>query len=244
MGKDKRTTTTTRLDPKSQAYVDRMRSLARTAANTLQATGPLTTGPQTMSIEDQAAQFFNPYQSNVIDALSAEYDVARARAMTDANQAATAAGAFGGTRHGVMAGARLGELDRAELSQIGSLLHTGYENALSRGLAYTEHQRQLREQQMREPLLRYQSILNMMNLGMGPTSSTTTNVQHGNALRDALGLGLTAASFFAGGPAAAVPLSQVGLSGLPPAEVVTTPSVPAPALPNIGYIQPGSSIWR
>lgn len=241
MGKDKKTTTTTRLDPASQRYVNEMRLRARGAANTLMST-PLTTGPQTMSIEDQAAQFFNPYQRNVIDALGAEYDTARSRALTDANQAATAAGAFGGTRHGVMAGARLGELDRAEMSQVGSLLHSGYETALSRGLAYTEHQRQLEEQRMREPLMRYNSILQMMNLGMGPTSSTTTNVQEGDFMRDALGLGLTAASFFAGGPAGPAMIGMQGLRGLgSPSLQMTTPPV---TMPNIGYIPPGSSIWR
>ena len=79
-----------------------------------------------------AAGLMNPYQQQVLDAVGADYDKQRAQAHTDANQAATAAGAFGGSRHGVMEGARLGELDQGEMSTMAGLRAQGFNDAMSR----------------------------------------------------------------------------------------------------------------
>lgn len=209
---DKKVTTSTALDPGSQKYVDAMRLQAQRGANTIMGgpggAGPYMpstgaganwgmptngmggswfTGPQTQSIGDQAAAFFNPYQQQVIGGLRGEFDHLRGMAEMGANQQATLGGAFGGSRHGVMAGTRLGELDRAEASQIGGLLHSGYQNALSQGTAYAEQQRQLQQQQMMEPIWRAQMAQGMYQGGMGPTGSTSTSTQPGGGLLGAIG---------------------------------------------------------
>ena len=83
---------------------------------------------------DQAAtdQLMNPYQSQVMDAVGADFDKQRAAAHTQSNQAATQAGAFGGDRHGVMEGARLGELDSAQMATQAQLRQTGFNDAMGR----------------------------------------------------------------------------------------------------------------
>lgn len=212
MGKAKTQSTTQALDPKSQAYVDAQRRAATAGAGVATSSGPFFTGPQTMSIQDQVSPFMNPYISNVVDATRAEYDNLRAKAQVGTNQQATMSGAFGGSRHAIASGARLGEIDRAEGSQISDLYNTGYNNALTQGVAYSEHQRQLQEQQMQEPLFRQQQAMQFLNMGMGPTGSTTTQKTSGNLVGDLAGLGMIGASFF-GGPAGAADAGAVGGAG-------------------------------
>lgn len=147
------------------------------------------TGPQTMSIGDQVKPFMNPYMQHVVDATRGEFDHLRGQAAMGSDQQATMAGAFGGSRHGVATGVRLGELDRAQGAQIAGLLHGGYQNALQTGLGYAEHQRQLRQQQLQEPMFR----LGMMNLGMGPTGSVSSQPMQRSAAGGIAGGALTGA---------------------------------------------------
>src|SRR5688572_3573554 len=107
---DKTTTQTMALDPASQKYVEAMRMQAQQGANTIMG-GPgfgqrpfmggqfgmpggnsWFTGPQTQSVGDQAAAFFNPYMSNVVDGVRGEYDHLRAQSAMGSNQQATLGG--------------------------------------------------------------------------------------------------------------------------------------------------------
>jgi hypothetical protein len=83
---------------------------------------------------DQAAtnQLMNPYQRNVIDAMGGEYDRMRSKATMGGNDQATQGGAFGGSRHALMQGERLGAIDRAQGSEIANLLHGGFNDAMGR----------------------------------------------------------------------------------------------------------------
>lgn len=78
------------------------------------------------------AQFQNPFQQNVIDSVGQQYDQLRGQAHMEANDAATKAGAFGGTRHAVMEGARLGQLDQGQASTVAGLQQTGFNDAQAR----------------------------------------------------------------------------------------------------------------
>lgn len=203
MSKGGKTTTTTGLDPASQGYVDRMRGAGQTAYNQISGAGPLFLGADPRTIEEQMAPFMNPYQSQVVGGIRGEFDHLRAGAGVDAAQAATRAGAFGGSRHGVAEAVRKSALDRAQTGQIAGLLSSGYDNALSRGLGYSEYQRALRERQAQEPIFRNQQALQTMNMGLGPTGQVNTEKTSSDPWGQLLGLGLTAGSFFMGGPAAA-----------------------------------------
>ena len=206
MGKSSGTQTVVqRPDEASQQYINQMRIMGRNAANAATQGGPFFTG-QLSQADIQGAM--NPYLQGVIDPMRAEFDHLRGGALRGANDVATQAGAFGGSRHGAMAGAQLGEIDRAQASQMGGLLSSGYSQAL--GLA--EHQRQLRERQMQEPLFRQQQALNFMNLGMGPVGSgaTQSGTAGSNPLGSAAGGAMAGSAF---GPWGALAGGGLGLLG-------------------------------
>jgi hypothetical protein len=74
-------------------------------------------------------RFMNPYQQNVIDQVGSQYDTLRAQANRESNDMATQAGAFGGSRHGIMQGARLGQLDQGQAATMAGLQQQGFMNA-------------------------------------------------------------------------------------------------------------------
>lgn len=81
------------------------------------------------------ATFQDPFEQQVIGGVRGEFDRLRQQASREAGDAAQRAGAFGGSRQAVTEGARLGALDAAQSSQIGSLLSGGFENAVQNALA-------------------------------------------------------------------------------------------------------------
>lgn len=195
-----------RLDPQSRRFVEEMRARGQEGAGVaLDTPGNFFLGPDTRSIADQIAPFLNPYIGNVVDGVRGEFDHLRDQATIGANQQATAAGAYGGSRHGVVEGVRHGELDRAQTSQIGGLLSSGFQNALSQGLAHSEYTRALRERMAQEPLFRQQMAQGFLNGGLGPTGFTSTNTQtqQGSTLGTVTGLVGTALGAYLGGPAGA-----------------------------------------
>lgn len=190
-GKKTTTSTSTGLDTQSQAYVDAMRKYGLQAGELINKEGSYFTGPQTMSIEDQVTPFMNPYIQNVINSTRGEFDHLRGLAAKDASSGATMAGAWGGSRHGVAEGVRLGELDRAQGSTVAGLLQSGYQDAANRAIPYWEQQRQLKEQQLQEPFWRQQMGLGSMNMGMGPTgwnTNQTSRESGGSVLGNVAGL--------------------------------------------------------
>lgn len=88
---------------------------------------------------DQASvdKMMNPYLQQVLGGYNAQFGQDSAMLRKNTNDAATQAGAFGGDRAALEQGAQQGELGRAHLQQVGDLLHSGYNDAMSRagGLA-------------------------------------------------------------------------------------------------------------
>lgn len=73
--------------------------------------------------------FLSPFTENVIGGIRGEFDFLRDQAGTAVDQEATASGARGGSRQFLERGARLGELDRAQASQVGQALERGFGQA-------------------------------------------------------------------------------------------------------------------
>ena len=203
-GNDPETTTTTNentynLDPGSRGYIDRMRGHALgSASGIMNHPGQFMLGPDQRSIGEQASEFFNPYQQNVIDSVRGQYNYQRGLAGIASDEAATRAGAFGGSRAAVERGSRLGAIDRAESSTIANLMHSGYQNAVTQSLQHNEYRRALRERQAQEPIWRAQQAQGLMQGGYGgPTgytntgTSTTTAPRSGSPFGRALGAGMT-----------------------------------------------------
>jgi len=204
MGKDKKQTTTQRLDPASQGHVDATRRQATSAADiALNQPGSFFEGADPRSIQDQINQFLNPFTESVIGGVNQQFDQARGAATRATNQGAAAAGAFGGARHGVTEGTRLSNLDRDQAGVVGGILSNQFNTAVGQGLQFSEYQRALRERQRQEPLFRNQAAQGFFTGGLGPVGGTTEQVTPGNLVGDLAGVALTGAGFLAGGPAGA-----------------------------------------
>ena len=184
------------IDQGSQDYINYTRGLGRQGADAaLGQGGSYFAGADQRSIGDQAQEFFNPYQDNVIQGVRDQAQYQRGLAETDVNAAATSAGAFGGSRHAVETASRKGAIDRNASAQIGGIQHQGYQTALSGALQHNEYRRALQERQLQEPLFRHGQALDFANRGYGgPTGQTTfgsgSNEQHGtggSAIGQAIG---------------------------------------------------------
>jgi len=79
-----------------------------------------------------AQKFMNPYQQQVIDAAMKQFGVQNTNTENQMNDAATRAGAFGGSRHGVATGVALGENQRNQGGILANLLNSGFEGAMGR----------------------------------------------------------------------------------------------------------------
>lgn len=240
MGKDKKQTQTTTVDPASQGHIDAMRRAGIAGAGALG--GPLVAGADQRSIAEQIAPFMNPFTQQVIAGLGSHFDRRRAQASTGASQGATAAGAFGGSRHGVLEAERLAALDRAQMEQVGGLLTQQFDKAVEQGREHSEYLRALRERQMQEPYMR--AIMQQQLLGgsLGPTGTTQTKTEYGNLLGDIAGLGLMGAGMFMGGPTGTTAAQRL-------TSAANNPAFTAPLFPGggsgVGFRprQPGAHPW-
>lgn len=150
--------------------------------------------------------FMNPYQQNVLDQVQNQYGVLANRMQNTVNDAATRAGAFGGTRHGVATGVALGELGRNAQEQIASLTSQGFEGAMGRasmaanlGLAGASGLFQAGQYaDMNSPEMRRLGILSG-TLASSPSGSTQTMAQPVNRNRAAGLLGGAATGMQLGG---------------------------------------------
>jgi hypothetical protein len=210
VGKDKSQTVTQTLDPATQKYVEQMRNQALGSSNAIKNAGPMMLGPDSRSIQEQMAPFFDPYMQQVIGGLGQQYDRLRGDANVQGAQAATAAGAFNGSRGAIAQGVRLGEIDRAQGQQVGGLLSQGWQNALTQGLNYSEYARALRERQAQEPIFRAQAQQGLLAGGLGPYGTTQKSVQPGSVLGDIGGLGLIGLGLATGGPMGAMAGAKAG----------------------------------
>jgi len=194
------------LDPQTQAFRKQIYDQANKAAG---ASGGGVAG--TNPYLDQAGSilgnlgmgnvdnFQNPYQQQVVDALRGEFANTRSQTMSALDDQATRQGAFQSrnNRQGVAQGQALGELGRAENSQIGGLLYQGNQDAWSRAqqtagmsAAYGDQQRNYQQQQ-----LDASTGLRGLNILMGPGQLQPGQMTHsGGLLGTALGVG----SMFAG----------------------------------------------
>jgi hypothetical protein len=161
---------------------------------------------------DAMGRFMNPYQDQVLDQVTKQYEQARVGARMETDDAATRARAFGGSRHGVALAKRQAELDRTEQAQKAGLISAGFSDAQNRAMAAAQMGASAGgplaslgqyKQMMSDPNLRRLQILQGAVSGMPYGSSTTmyqpVNSNFGSQL---MGAGLIGAGLFTGNPAA------------------------------------------
>jgi hypothetical protein len=78
-----------------------------------------------------AARFMNPYQQQVMDQMNQQYGDIRKNTIAATNDAATQAGAFGGSRQGVAEGTALAQVGKDQAMNQANLLQSGYNSAMN-----------------------------------------------------------------------------------------------------------------
>ena len=159
----------TGLDAGSQAYVDQMRQHALGGIGSI---GAGNFAPSMDQINQLTGQMQNPYQEQVLGGLGQQFDKLRGQAGVATNQDATAAGAFGGSRHGVAQGQRMGELDQAQMQQAGQLMSQNFQGAQQNAMG-------LAQLQGMAPIQALMAQQGLMQGGLGPTGQVQSGVQSG-----------------------------------------------------------------
>jgi len=96
--------------------------------------GSILQGQQAAFAGPNISQFYNPYQSYVLDEINRQSQISQNQLASNAVNA----GAFGGGRQGIQAA----EQERARLGQIGQAQQTGFNTALQAGLSQQQLQAQ------------------------------------------------------------------------------------------------------
>lgn len=160
----------------------------------------------------------NPYLSQVLGGVNAQYGQDAQMLRKNTNDAATQAGAFGGDRAALEQGAQQGALSLGHQQQVGDILHGGYNEMLQRaaGLANLgigagqaqfaggDYLRGIQQQQANPDVMRAQ-ILSQGMQGGNAGNYTNTNYTKTGAMQNILGGAATLGGIFGGIP---------GLSGL------------------------------
>lgn len=218
-------TTTTSLDPATQ---DRIKQLWGMAGQSAEAPrpgmDPLVSGAGDMYGQAMGAgnlgfgalsgdqgsidKLMNPYNSGVIDRVMGDAGRLRAGTMSDVNSAATAAGAFGGSRHGVATGTALADVDRGLLDTVAGLRKGGYDDAMTRAgglanlgmgaagaganLGFARRDAAIAD----DPAMRrFQAYLQTMGVSPGGTVTKGTTTEGHNPFSGALGGAAAGAQF-------------------------------------------------
>lgn len=150
------------------------------------------------------SKFMNPYLEQVLKASGAQFDKAGASAVANVNDAATRAGAFGGSRAQVGQAVAQGNIARDRAAQAAQLIYTGFNDSQARareaaatgvngftGLAQLPGQ-----------------IFSPVMQAGGQTSTQTQ--PGGDLLGGLVGTGLSIGGLLAGGPAGAAVGKAVG----------------------------------
>lgn len=174
-GKSKSTTnqtSTTSVDPATAALQTANYQRAQTVAET-----PY----QTLSAEQIQAQY-NPYEDSVVANTQADLEKQRQLAVNTTSDQATAAGAFGGSRHGVAEGITNSNAQTTAANTLAQLRQQGYTQA--QNVAQTENAN------ANNYTLQLQEMLNQALAGVqGSTTTTgsgTTTAKTGSSPLNAL----------------------------------------------------------
>lgn len=155
------------------------------------------------------AAMMNPFQNQVIDRVKSQFGDLSRQASRGTADAATRAGAFGGSRHGVVEGTRLAEVEKGAQDKIAGLMSDDYAAAMSRagglasmGMQGAGQQHQMGEyfrmlEEMNNPDVRRAEMLrrNYVPTGGGSTSQPTNRNAGAGFLGGAVSGGTIGANF-------------------------------------------------
>lgn len=123
----------------------------------------------------QAPSYMNPFMNQVVGGLAKEAGQNYQMLNNAIGAEATRAGAFGGSRHGVAQGQMAADVQKDLNQQVGNLMYSGYNNAMSQASS---------DQQMRMNAANQLANLSNLGFGMGRTVNNDMLVQ--GAMQQAL----------------------------------------------------------
>jgi len=197
-------TTTTAIDPQTQAYLDAYRKIALGNADQALPPGVSAAGFATnLGFGSQTGlggldAYFNPYESQVVSGVQSDFDRQRALALKTARQEATRAGAYGGSRGTLLQAAMLNDVNRNETGTLANIRSAGYTNAVSQLLAERARQANLGFQGLDYLQGRQQAALQGLTPGLMPGTTTTATKKPSNVLGGIIGLATQAAGTYIG----------------------------------------------
>jgi hypothetical protein len=137
------------------------------------------------------SKFQNPYQQEVIGGIQGDFDRQRGTVTRMADDAATRARAFGGSRHAILASRGLSDIAREEGQALGQFRYSGFNDALERSIAENERQRGVRQNEIDAARYRFDAAQNYPYQQLGflsqlyggmPQGQTTTQPLNRNFL--------------------------------------------------------------
>lgn len=195
--------------------------------------------------------FMNPYTASVINAMQNNWGNLSGQVMGNADAQATAQGAFGGSRSGIMEGSALNQLGQGQMQQMAGLEQQGYanaqnlaQNAANLGFSASGALGGLGQYQQQLAQAAQQYGLNTLKSGMvGPSSTTSTTQQSSNPLSAILGLAGTVGGALIGGPGGAAAGSALAGGGGPPVPQANLSGMQSGITSgmNLGFGQPDSA---
>ena len=127
---------------------------------------------------DATQRLMNPWQQQVADKMTENFQYQNKQTENQMNDAATRAGAFGGSRHGVATGVALGENQRNQGMQMAGLLQGGFDQTMNRagqlagyGMGAAEQGANLGMTAGNQQLWR----MNTLNRGFNPLQRSTSS---------------------------------------------------------------------
>lgn len=145
------------------------------ASQGLQSAMGTTAAGQGFNSAQQAPSYFNPFMGNVLGGLVNQAGTNYQKAANQLGAEATAAKAFGGSRHGVAQGQMAADIQNNLNQQVGNLAYQGYNDAMSRAAS---------DQQMR--MAAANQLAGQSNLGFGMGQTINQNLAQQGAMQQAL----------------------------------------------------------
>lgn len=145
---------------------------------------PQAFAPQAADINALTGQLQNPFNQAVVEGVGTEFDRLRAGAAQDVQQQATAAGAFGGSRHGVAEAERMRNLDQQQAQIQAGLLSQGFQQAQGAAIPLAQQQAMAPAQaaMMQNALLSGAlGPVGQVSTGTGTTTGSQTGQQFGSS---------------------------------------------------------------
>lgn len=163
--------------------------------------------------QGDVSQFMNPFENNVVQGVQSDFDRQRAGAVMQAGDAATKAGAFGGSRSAVLQNLGQRDINQSEANTLAQLRYSGYQGAQQYAQQAGGNLANLGMGSNAQSYAQLQQMLAAQQSGEQGGGYSTTTQQQGSLLGTLAGLAGVGASFIPGVGGAVGKAANLGMGG-------------------------------